>query len=551
MNAPHSPNMKTPTQPANQSPVFGGHNAYTNDPLMNAVTSHLPTSVRHNLAAHGQWAGSADALEMAHLANRETPQLRAYDARGNRLDQVEFHPAYHALMRRSVTQGLHCSIWDEGGDEKGSRNLVRAARFMMSSGVDAGHLCPITMTNASVAALMTTPQLLQEWLPAIRTRQYDPSHRSPGKKSGLTLGMGMTERQGGTDVRSNTTVARKLNDGLWRINGEKWFFSAPMCDAFLILAQSDNVLSCFLIPRILPDGRHNGMQLQRLKDKLGNRSNASSEVHFIDCLGHLVGEEGHGVRAILEMVTLTRLDCAAGSSGLMRAALSEAVFHCRHRTVFGKKLIDQPLMTRVLADLALDSAAATALSLRLARSFDLASVDDDEAAYARLMTPVIKYWVCKTAPSLVYEAMECLGGNGYVEEGNLARLYREAPLNAIWEGSGNVMCLDVMRVLSRGRRLMERVLNRLDRDMHAVAPKATSVLRSAVDMALADPGSARFLTEQLALTAAAAELRRVFPGVVADAFTETRLGGSWRSTYGMLDGRYNARDIVERCFPAG
>ncbi len=543
----------------NQSPLFQGHNSFECDPPLQRLVTHFPLPVKESLQALGQWTGSAEANELARLANTELPRLSTHDTKGNRIDQVKYHPAWHALMRRSVANGLHCSIWDDSEVERGNRNAVRAVRYMLTSATDCGHLCPVTMTNASVAALMASPEILEQWLPMIRSRKYDSSQRPPQVKAGVTIGMGMTEKQGGTDVRANITRAQSLGDGNWHINGHKWFMSAPMCDAFLILAQTrpaesgDDMAgqpSCFLVSRLTSDGDINGLNFQRLKNKLGNRSNASSEVEFNNAHGQLIGEEGKGVRTILEMVSLTRLDCATSSAGLMRAALTEAVHHCRYRQTFGKKLIDQPIMTRVLADMALDVTAAMALSLRLARSFDRASHDNNEAAYARLMTPIVKYWVCKTAPVLIGEAMECLGGNGYVEESNLSRHYREAPVNAIWEGSGNVMCLDVLRVMKKGPRLLQTVLEELGKDLDNTASQTLDVMRAAAQAAENDEGSARLFTEQLALTAAAAELRRAFGGELADAFTESRLAGPWRATYGMLDARYNSRGIVEYCCPS-
>ena len=533
----------------NQVQANAGHNAYLADGVLLNLTKGLSEPVRKGLADHGKWVASAEALELARLANENPPRLRAFDARGDRLDQVEFHPAYHALMRRGIAIGLGGSTWEEDNEENGVRNVARAARFMLTSQLEVGHTCPITMTHASVAALMTEPDVLKDWMPRIVSRHYDSSQKSAGAKKGVTIGMGMTERQGGSDVRANTSRAEKGTNGEWRINGEKWFFSAPMCDAFLVLAQTGQGLSCFLLPRLMPDGQNNGLQFQRLKEKVGNRSNASSEVKFVDAFGTLIGEEGKGVRTILEMVTLTRLDCAVGSAGQMRAALSEAVHHCRHRSTFGKKLIDQPLMIRVLADLALEAAAAQALTMRLAQSFDRAQSDEVEAGYARLMTPVIKYWVCKSAPAMILEAMECVGGNGYVEDSVLARLYREAPLNGIWEGSGNIMCLDVLRVLRKGPNTVSKVLDRLADDMGDNSRQTIDVLRLAGDIALEDEGSARILTEQLALTAAAAEMRRSLPTELADAFIESRLGRPWRNTYGMMDSRYDARAIVDYVCP--
>ncbi|MEQ8400318.1 MAG: acyl-CoA dehydrogenase family protein [Roseitalea porphyridii] len=533
----------------NQPPPLSGANAWRGDPLLVQLCEDFSPEVRKDLDTVGRFAMSAEAQDLARLANSEAPHLRTHDRYGHRLDQVEYHPAYHALMRRSVANGLHASIWENGQAETGQRHQVRGVRFFMTAGLECGHLCPITMTSASLAALMASPKLFREWAPRVTTRKYDQSHRPPVEKAGLTLGMGMTEKQGGTDVRANTTRAEPVGKGFYRITGHKWFMSAPMCDAFLVLAQAPEGLSCFLVPRLLGGGESNGFRLQRLKDKLGNRSNASSEVEFVNAIGELVGEPGGGVRTIMDMVTMTRLDCALASAGIMRAALAEAVHHTRHRAVFGDKLVDQPLMIRVLADLALDVAAATALSLRLARAFDEAADDRGAAAFARSMTPVVKYWVCKICPSIVYEAMECLGGNGYVEEAPLARHYREAPLNAIWEGSGNVMALDLLRVIQQAPALLETVLDGIAADLGASGPGTTEVLRAAMGVARSDQGAGRILAEQLALAAAAAELRRLGAGHIADAFVETRLAGQWRSTYGMLDARHDARMIVDTLYP--
>lgn len=535
----------------NQPPLLIGANAYRSDPLLVQLCESMPEATRRELDHLGQFVHAADAQDLARLANSELPKLHTHDRQGRRIDQVEYHPAYHALMRRSIGIGLATSIWENGAADAGVRYQARAARFYLTAQLECGHLCPITMTSASLAALMASPEIFREWAPRITTRKYDSSHRPPAEKAGLTIGMGMTEKQGGTDVRANETRAEPLRGGrgLYRIVGHKWFLSAPMCDAFLILAQAAQGLSCFLVPRILSDGTRNGIELQRLKDKLGNRSNASSEVEFRGSIGQMIGEPGQGIRTIMDMVTLTRLDCALASAGLIHASLVEAVHHCRHRNVFGRNLIDQPLMTRVLADLALDSAAATALAFRLARSFDGAASSRRDAAFARVMTPVVKYWVCKLAPALIYEAMECLGGNGYVEEAPLARYYREAPVNAIWEGSGNVMALDVMRVLHKGRGLFNEVIDELAANLGPRGKPTVEVLRAAADVAVQDEGAARILTEQLALSAAAAELRRLGSEFIADAFTETRLGGQWRTTYGMLDMRHDARAIVDTLFP--
>jgi putative acyl-CoA dehydrogenase len=534
----------------NQPPPLAGGNAWRGDPLLIQLAERFSEPVRKDLDQLGRFVLTQEAQDLARLVNIETPKLRTHDRQGRRIDLVEFHPAYHALMRRSVANGLHSSVWENGETEIGRRHQVRAARFYLTAELETGHLCPITMTNASLAALMANPKIFREWAPRVTTRKYDQAQKPPVEKTGLTLGMGMTEKQGGTDVRANVTKAERAgSSGFYRLSGHKWFMSAPMSDAFLVLAQASEGLSCFLVPRILGDGSGNGFRFQRLKDKLGNRSNASSEVEFENAIGEMVGEPGQGIKTIMDMVTLTRLDCAVASAAIMRAGLAEAVHHARHRKVFGANLIDQSLMQRVLADMALDVAAATALSFRLARSFDEAAADRGEAAFARAMTPVVKYWVCKIAPSLLYEAMECLGGNGYVEEAPLARYYREAPVNAIWEGSGNVMALDVLRVLGRAPALFEEVLAGIDRDLGANGHGTISVLKAAMQVASTDEGSARLLTEQLALAAAAAELKRLGAGRIADAFIETRLAGQWRNTYGMLDSRHDARMILDTLYP--
>jgi len=532
----------------NQSPPYGGVNLFEADPLLNSAASGFPDPVRADLADLGAFWGTREARDFARLANTHTPELVRFSPKGERVDQVEFHPAYHALMRRSILAGLHCSAFDDGEEEAGLRHRSRAARLYMTAETECVHLCPMTMTNASTATLRRAPELYEAWAPRILSRSYDRNFRPALEKRGITLGMGMTEKQGGTDVRANTTRAEESEDGFYRLTGHKWFFSAPMSDAFLVLAQAKGGLTCFFMPRFLPDGSVNAIRLERLKDKLGNRSNASSEVEFLGAGAWRVGDEGRGVATILEMVTLTRLDCAVASTGLMRAGFAEAVHHVRHRAVFGNNLIDQPLMSRVLADMSLDLAASLALSMRLAEAFDMAADQPAEAAYMRLMTPTIKYWVCKTAPAFLYEAMECLGGNGYVEESALPRLYREAPVNAIWEGSGNVMALDVVRAL-KAEGVLDQVIATIGAELGQGAKSAIDVLRAAARVAVEDEGSARLLVEQLALTAAAAALRRDFPAPIAEAFIETRLGRPWRSTYGMLDGRFSARKIVDYIAP--
>ncbi|MCP1197883.1 acyl-CoA dehydrogenase family protein [Notoacmeibacter sp. MSK16QG-6] len=534
----------------NRTPPLAGANAWRRDPLLVQLTDAFTADVRDGLDSLGAYVLAPEALDLARLANQKSPTLEIHDRHGERLDRLEFHPAYHALMRRSVAEGLHGSFWEEGANEAGHRATARAARFYLMAQLECGHLCPITMTNASLASIASSESLFNDWRPRVVTRKYDPSERPPSRKAGLTLGMGMTERQGGTDLRTNRTEAAEIGSGYWRIEGEKWFFSAPMSDGFLVLAQTGEGPGCFLIQRIRGDGQNNGLRFQRLKDKLGNRSNASSEVRFEGTIGQLLGEPGKGIRTIMDMVSLTRLDCALASSGLMRVALAEAVHHCRHREVFGAKLYDQPLMKRVLADMALDVAAATALAFRLARAFDEAAESDIQASWLRLMTPVVKYWICKIAPALTYEAMECLGGDGYCETFPMARFYREAPVNAIWEGSGNVMALDLLRALNRSPKALETILQDLHEGLGRSADSTVDVLRAAAEVARNDEGSARFLTEQLALAAAAAELRRLGAGRIADAFAESRLGGAWRSTYGTLDSRYEPAAILETLYPA-
>ena len=563
--APQRTNYAPDTSPYSVTRNLNGqaapqYNAYLSDPLLLQCAARFPETLQKELEQTGRFVLSADAQEMARLANSEVPRLQTHDRQGNRIDQVEYHPAYHALMRRSVAHGLHSSIWENSpqqSPEAGRRHQARATRFYLTAQLECGHLCPLTMTSASLAVLMTSPALYDEWSPRILTRKYDSSNKPPVKKTGLTLGMGMTEKQGGTDVRANTTRADHAGNGVYRLNGHKWFMSAPMSDAFMVLAQAngqaagDNKsgLSCFLVPRLLSDGSGNGFRFQRLKDKLGNRSNASSEVQFENALGQMVGEPGQGVKTIIDMVTLTRLDCAVASAGLMRAGMSEAVHHARHRHVGGVPLINQPLMQRVLADMSLDVAAATALSLRLARAFDMAANDRMEAAFARVMTPVVKYWVAKIAPALLYEAMECLGGNGYVEENPLARLYREAPVNAIWEGSGNVMALDIVRVLHRAPRLFDDVLEWIGTQLGRRGQGTVAVLRAAMQVTMTDEGTARMLTEQMALAASAACLKELGADDIGDAFIETRLGGQWRTTYGMIDARHDALGIINALYP--
>ena len=534
----------------NQPPPYGDVDLFGSDPaLMAAVGAFGAGDAAHDLAAFGRRWGRAELFAAAETANAQPPQL-IVGADGRR-DVVAFNDSYHRFMGESIAAGLQASTWTvTGARAPAPAEVARAARFYTVAQVENGHMCPITMTRAAVAALHAQPDLLAQVMRKIASRRYDPRFLPWWEKDGMTLGMGMTERQGGTDVRTNTSHAARDGDH-YRITGHKWFMSAPMCDAFLVLAQAEGGLTCFFMPRFRPDGSVNGLIFQKLKDKLGNRSNASSEVEFDNAYALRVGEEGRGIRTILEMVQLTRLDCAISSAGLMRAALARARHHTRRRIVFQKHLADQPMMMTVLADLALTSEAAMALALRLARAFDHAASDEGEAAYARLMTPAVKYWVCKTAPGFVYEAMECLGGNGYVADSAMPRLYREAPVNAIWEGSGNVMALDVLRALKDGEqaRAVLDALRKATADLPGADAACDDLLRAVQDPAL--ERHARDLVERLALLAAAAALAAM-GSPAAVPFAESRLLRSRGSLFGAvgLSGKV-ARDVLARAVWGG
>jgi putative acyl-CoA dehydrogenase len=535
----------------NQSPPFEDVDLFAVDrPLVEAVKANGGAVAERELSEFGKHWGSAAMADRGRMANENTPKLRTFDAKGNRRDQVEFHPAYHELMAHSAHAGVHNSTWTADGTPAGdAAEVIRAAKFYMAAQVETGHLCPITMTRASVAALAMQPDLLARVMPVLSTKSYDPSFAPWWDKRGMTLGMGMTEKQGGTDVRANMTRAVREADA-YRITGHKWFMSAPMCDAFLVLAQADSGLTCFFMPRFAPDGSVNAIQFQRLKDKLGNRSNASSEVEFVGAYAQAVGEEGKGIRTIIQMVQLTRQDCAIASVGLMRSGLAHALHHARHRSVFQKHLADQPLMQAVLSDMALHVEASTALVMRLCRAFDRTPHDVAEAAYMRLLTPAIKYWTCKSAPGFLYEAMECLGGNGYVEDGILARHYRESPVNAIWEGSGNVMCLDVLRALSREPEAATAVLQSLAAGTKGLPGAGEAVAFIGKTFRRADGECvARLAVEKLALLAAAAALNGVSPHH-AELFAVTRLAVNHASMYGAVElDSGDVRALLERALP--
>ncbi|RFB78486.1 acyl-CoA dehydrogenase family protein [Methylovirgula sp. 4M-Z18] len=521
----------------NQSPLYQDRNFFDdNCALREQVGAAGVDAAKADLSRFGAAYGAAAMLDHGRLANIYPPVLHILDQRGERRDEVSFHPSYHVLMASSIAAGLHCSAWD--GADGAAAHATRAARLFMATQTESGHMCPTTMTNASVAALRSEPEIARNWLPKICGRAYDPALRPWWEKGAVTLGMGMTERQGGTDVRSNVTSAARHGD-FYEITGAKWFMSAPMCDAFLVLAQAPGGLSCFLVPRFRPDGARNAVHFVRLKDKLGNKSNASSEVEFHGAYAQRLGAEGEGIRTILEMVQLTRLDCLVSSAGLMRSGVAQAAHHARHRFAFQKRLIDQPLMRSVLADLALEVEAATALSLRVATAFDRAGTDPQEAAYARLITPAAKFAVCKAAPHFLYEAMECLGGNGYTEDWPLARLYREAPVNAIWEGSGNVMALDVLRALAKAPDAARELVKSL---------QEACGLEQALPFNPANEAHARAICDYLAKLAAAAALARRRPDL-ADAYVQTRLINPVGMQYGARDLSQREGKLIERILP--
>jgi putative acyl-CoA dehydrogenase len=533
----------------NQPPPFVDIDPFELDQALREAVGRTAAGPWADAELHelGRLAGSAEVQLWGQQAEANRPTLRAYDRYGNRIDQVDFHPAYHQLMATAIDHGLHGWAWV---DERPGAHAARAAKFLTWYRVDGGHTCPISMTYSVVPALRAEPTVAVDWLPGLTSRTYDPEFRPPLEKAGLTCGMAMTEKQGGSDVRANTTTARPLGGGGEHLlTGHKWFCSAPMSDAFLMLAQAPDGLSCFLVPRWRPDGRPNSIRIQRLKDKLGDRSNASSEIELRDTWGRLVGEAGHGVRTIIEMVNHTRLDCSLGSTAVMRAGLEQALWHTRHREAFGRRLVDQPLMTNVLADLALESEAATAAVMWLASLFD----DDDERTRAlrRLALPIIKYWTCKRAPVHAAEAMECLGGNGYVEESGLPRLYRQSPLNGIWEGSGNVICLDVLRAMARNPESLGALLDEVARSSSGdrrVDDAADALAKDLVDLDQVEH-RARHLVERLALVLQASLLVRIAPNEVSEAFVGSRLGGGAGRAFGTLPVGVDTVAIVDRALP--
>ncbi|CCK26598.1 Putative acyl-CoA dehydrogenase AidB [Streptomyces davaonensis JCM 4913] len=535
----------------NQPPPLVGYDVYGTDrALTEAVERHLAPELldeaSEDLSALGRSAGSAQLQQWAAQANENPPRLRTHDRYGNRVDEVDFHPAWHRLLGKGVAAGL-TSAWNRPGG-----HVRRAAGFLVWTQVEAGNGCPLSMTHAAVPALRTDPDLAAEWEPRLTSPVYERELRPARLKAGALFGMAMTEKQGGSDVRASTTAARPLPDGeSYELTGHKWFCSAPMSDGFLVLAQAPGGLTCFLVPRVLEDCTRNTFRLQRLKDKLGNRSNASAEVEFAGTWARRVGDEGRGVRTIIGMVAATRLDCVLGSAGLMRQAVAQAIHHCDHRVAFGGKLVDKPLMRNVLADLALESEAATALGLRLAAAYD--DGGEQERALLRIAVPAAKYWVTKRCTPVTVEAAECLGGNGYVEESGLPRLVRESPLNSVWEGAGNVQALDVLRALRREPESLNAYLQEIGQARgadHRLDGAIKGLLTELADLEGVE-GRARRLAERLALVLQGSLLVRFAPSEVADAFCAARLGGDAGTAFGTLPPTLPLGAVVDRARALG
>ncbi len=533
----------------NQATALEGHNLYAGDTaLREGVARHGGSWGEADLQRYGEVCGRADVIEWGYLANEFKPQFDTHDRFGNRVDLVKYHPAYHHLMKQALTEGLHSSPWT---DPKAGAHVVRAAKYYLHSQVECGHCCPITMTFAATPSLKLTPAIADQWLGKVHARDYDPRNVPHTAKQALTLGMGMTEKQGGSDVRANTTRAYPLGQPgpgeAYELVGHKWFLSAPMCDAFLMLAQTESGLSCFLVPRWRPDGSKNPLQVQRLKNKMGNVSNASSEVELRGALGWMVGEEGRGVPAIIEMVAMTRFDCMIGSSAGQRQATLQAIHHAAHRSAFGKTLIDQPLMQNVLADLQLEVEGSLAITLRMAEALDHLD-DPQQQLLMRLGTAVGKYWICKRTPHHAFEAMECIGGNGVMENCILPRLYRDAPINAIWEGSGNVQALDVLRALAKTPAVLEAWFHELGKSAGADArlDQAVKTLQGEFsDLAEAEYRG-RHLVDQLTLTMQAHLLVQAGDTAVAEGFIASRLGSQGDRQYGTLPRGMDVKRIIAR-----
>ena len=532
----------------NQPPPLPDVNLYTSDAaLRDAVEAGGGAAHHSRLAEFGERCGTVQTREWAHQANASTPRLKAFDRYGQRLDEVEFHPAYHHLMALGLSNGISGCAWS--GEPAG--HVLHGAMMLLMTQADAGVTCPMSMTYASIAALRAAPELAEFWKPRVAAQKYDGRSIPAGEKDAVTIGMAMTEKQGGSDVRSNTTRAEPAGNGGYLLTGHKWFCSAPMSDAFLTLAQAPDGLTCFLVPRWRPDGERNAIRLMRLKDKLGDRSNASAEIEYHGAWAQRVGDEGRGVPTIIEMVQLTRYDCALGSAGGMRAALVRAIWHATHRRAFGKALIDQPAMRAVLADLILESEAATALALRIGTGLDQAATSEQAAAFVRLATPAAKFWICKRQPGFVYEALECHGGGGFVEEGPIPRLFRQSPLNAIWEGSGNVIALDILRAVAREPDSVAAVIAELKTatgrnahyDMHL-----EGIRRKLGECALSE-GNARVFAGDLGLALQAAALHWSAPAPVYDGFCLQRLAPRQRGfLYGEFGDAVNEAWLIDRTF---
>lgn len=543
-------------QVLNQPKALENYNSFLADHcLQDAVSREGASFAQQELTEFGQLTGLADYIALGVQANAHKPQLVTHDRYGHRQDLIEFHPAYHQLMNTAIRHGLHSSPWLE---PKAGAHVSRAAKYYLQAQVEAGHGCPVTMTFASIPALKHQADLFERFAPKIMQNHYDPRNVPDAKKLGLTIGMAMTEKQGGSDVRANSTKAYAIGVAgpgqAYELVGHKWFVSAPMCDAFLVLAQANGGLSCFLLPRWRPDGSKNPLQIQQLKQKMGNVSNASSETELRGALGWLVGEEGAGVRTIIEMVGMTRYDCMIGSSAGMRQAVAQAIFHCEQRKAFGHVLAEQPLMQNVLADLALESEAALTYTMRIARAMDQQD-NEHERLLARLATPVGKYWICKRAPHHAYEAMEVIGGTGVMETHLMARLYREAPINAIWEGSGNVQCLDILRAMQKEPAILEAFFTEVrkakgtDRrfDVFVQQLKQDLSVKSAADDV---QFNARNIADRLALSLQAALLIQHAPAAISDAFCSSRLASYWVQNYGSLPDRAQCVGIIKRASPA-
>lgn len=534
----------------NQPTALENYNLFAADvALQKAVEQNGGAWNNENALAFGAILGKAETLELGNLANKNPPILKTHDRFGNRLDVVEFHPAYHELMRIGIENETHSLAWTS---ERAGAFVARSVLAFLKQQVDEGTSCPLTMTFAVVPSLKIAPEIADEWLPRVLSNEYDEKFVSADKKRGATFGMALTEPQGGSDVRANTTFAEKLNGGgEYEITGRKWFCSAPMCDAFLVLAQTNKGLSCFLLPRFKPDGTKNAFYIQRLKDKLGNKSNASSEVEFHAAHAQIIGEEGRGVVNIMEMVRHTRLDCAVGSAATLRRAVAESLHHCAYRSAFGKLLIKQPLMQNLLADLALESEAATAFAFRLARGFDESLHDEQAKLFTRIATAIGKFWICKRAVFAVSETMEILGGNGYVEESILPRLYRDIPLNSIWEGSGNVQCLDVLRSIGKEPNSVEALLSEIKSAKSA--NKNFDKFARNVEKELLDTDNlefrARRVVEKLALALQASVLLKTAPAFVSQAFCNSRLSVDNSLNFGTLPVGTEVKKIIERSMP--